>query len=77
MAKNTTRDPMYGESKIKGSKGPKSPKDVTLPPLKAKAHPPGKPDAPRPDPSSPWLPGKAPKVAKWKSKYSGKGPASA
>tara|TARA_Y100000593_G_C4055408_1_gene211758 strand:+ start:62 stop:199 length:138 start_codon:yes stop_codon:yes gene_type:complete len=34
--KNTTRDPMYGESKIRGSKGPKSPKDVTLPPLKVK-----------------------------------------
>jgi len=36
MVKNTTRDPMYGESKIKGSKGPKKPSDVTLPPLKVK-----------------------------------------
>jgi len=27
---------MYGESKIKGSKGPKKPGDVTLPPIKAK-----------------------------------------
>ena len=38
MAKNTTRDPMYGESKIKGSKGPKKPSDVTLPPLKARVN---------------------------------------
>jgi len=65
----------WKENEIPGGKhkGP-----VKLPPIKkAKAHPPGKPDDPRPDPSSPWLPGKAPKVAKWKSKYSGKGPASA
>ena len=66
MAKNTTRDPMYGESKIKGSKGPKKPGDVTLPPIKAKAHPPGQPGKPNPDPSSPWLPGKAPKLARYK-----------
>tara|TARA_R100001082_G_scaffold98491_1_gene66790 strand:+ start:132 stop:272 length:141 start_codon:yes stop_codon:yes gene_type:complete len=32
--KSTTRDPMYGESKIKGAKGPVKPGDVTLPPLK-------------------------------------------
>ena len=34
--KSTTRDPMYGESKIKGAKGPAKPSDVTLPPLKVK-----------------------------------------
>ena len=75
MAKNTTRDPMYGESKIKGSKGPKSPKDVTLPPLKAgKGGSPGQPyDPPRPDIPHP----NPPKFAKKKSPYSGKGPASA
>ena len=73
MAKNTTRDPMYGESKIKGGKhkGP-----VTLPPIKkaGKGGSPGQPyDIPRPDIPHP----NPPKFAKKKSPYSGKGPASA
>jgi len=51
---------------------------VPRPPVpKAKAHPPGKPGKPNPQPSSPYEPGKSPfKVAKKKSPYSGKGPAS-
>ena len=73
MAKNTTRDPMYGESKIKGGKhkGP-----VTLPPIKkaGKGGSPGQPyDIPRPDIPHP----NPPKYAKKKSKYSRRGPASA
>ena len=77
MAKNTTRDPMYGESKIKGSKGPKSPKDVTLPPLKAGKG--GSPGQPYDDPEKgkgPFVPAPG-RIAKMKSPYSGKGPASA
>ena len=73
MAKNTTRDPMYGESKIKGGKhkGP-----VELFPVKkaGKGGSPGQPyDIPRPDIPHP----NPPKYAKKISPYSGKGPASA
>ena len=64
MAKNTTRDPMYGESKIKGGKhkGP-----VTLPPIK-KAGKGGSPGQPYDDPEKgkgPFVPAPG-KVAKKK-----------
>ena len=54
----------WKENEIKGTSKGKKKKDVKLPNLpQAKAHPPGQPGKPNPDPSSPWLPGKAPRLA--------------
>ena len=51
----------WKENQIKGTTKGKKKKDVKLPNIpQAKAHPPGKPGAPNPEPSSPYLPGKSP-----------------
>ena len=58
----------WKENQIKGTTKGKKKKDVKLPNIpQAKAHPPGKPGEPNPEPSSPYLPGKSPhKLAKKK-----------